>query len=132
MDNIDLSTVIGDIRLSNCIYNASGPRCTTQKELESIGESMSGAILTKSTTLEEREGNPLHRYYENEWGSINSMGLPNKGYQYYLALADSFKKHQKPYIISVGGLSLEHNLQMLRDINEVEMVDAIELNYHNY
>lgn len=123
-----LSTTVAQIPLESCIYNASGPLCTTKEELNAIGKSKSGAILTKSATLALREGNPSPRYYENSLGSINSMGLPNKGYAYYAELAVTMQTHQKPYFVSVSGLSLENNLTMLKSLNEVEAINAIELN----
>ncbi|MCP4438196.1 MAG: dihydroorotate oxidase [Aureispira sp.] len=126
--NIDLSTTVAEVSLENCIYNASGPLCTTAEHLHAIGESQAGAILTKSATLELREGNPQPRYYENDLGSINSMGLPNKGYAYYASLVAEMQKHAKPYFVSVSGLSLENNLTILKHLNTVKEVSAIELN----
>ena len=92
------------------IYNASGPRCTTLEELKEIEVSKACFILTKSATLEIRDGNPKPRYYDNKFGSINSMGLPNKGIDYYISIANEFKK---PYIISIAGLNLEENIVMI-------------------
>ncbi|BDS09489.1 dihydroorotate oxidase [Aureispira anguillae] len=126
--SINLSTTVGAVSLNSCIYNASGPKCTTKEELENIGKSFSAAILTKSSTLELRTGNPSPRYFENELGSINSMGLPNQGYQFYADLATSMQQYNKPYFISVAGLSLENNLVMLKHLNQVDNIDAIELN----
>ena len=95
------------------IYNASGPRCTTLEELKEIDNSDSCYILTKSATLEPREGNPKPRYYDNNFGSVNSMGLPNKGIDYYINIANEFKK---PYIISMSGLNLDENMIMIDKI----------------
>ena len=95
------------------IYNASGPRCTTLEELKEIDNSEACFILTKSATLEPREGNPKPRYYDNKFGSVNSMGLPNKGIDYYISIANEFKK---PYIISMSGLNLDENLIMIDKI----------------
>jgi len=92
------------------IYNASGPRCTTLEELKEIDNSDSCYILTKSATLEPREGNPKPRFYDNKFGSVNSMGLPNKGIDYYINIANEFKK---PYIISMSGLNLDENMIMI-------------------
>ena len=95
------------------IYNASGPRCTTLEELKEIDNSDACFILTKSATLESRDGNPKPRYYDDKLGSINSMGLPNKGIDYYIDIANEFKK---PYIISISGLNLDENLIMIDKI----------------
>lgn len=126
--SISLSTRIGSIALSSCLYNASGPRCTTQEELYALGESNSSAILCKSATLEAREGNPSPRYIETSWGSINSMGLPNKGVQFYKEMAASLQHYNKPYLMSVAGLSLEDNLTMLRALQDCVGLAGIELN----
>ena len=56
----------------------------TTEDLEELKASQAGAYITKSSTLEKREGNPLPRYVDLELGSINSMGLPNLGFDYYL------------------------------------------------
>jgi dihydroorotate dehydrogenase (fumarate) len=93
-----------------------------------LGQSQSAAILSKSATLEERAGNPLPRYVETSWGSINSMGLPNKGYQFYQELAVSLQHYQKPYLLSVAGLSLENNLKILKALQGNSNIAGIELN----
>lgn len=123
-----IQTTFAGLTLASCIYNASGPWCTTRADLEGIGASAAGAILTKSATLERRAGNPSPRYIETSLGSINSMGLPNEGYQFYASLAADMQVYNKPYLLSVAGLSMENNLHMLRELNAVEGIGAIELN----
>lgn len=127
-NNINLSVELGKnkIKFSSCIYNASGPKCTNYHELDNILNSKSCAVLSKSCTLEYREGNKGIRYwdsssinnYENMY-SINSMGLPNNGYMYYINYLDKLyrEKISKPYIISVAGLSLQDNLKIIESIN---------------
>ena len=112
------------------IFNASGPLCTTEEELLSLDKSDSGIVLSKSATLEKREGNQKPRYYDNELGSINSMGLPNKGYKFYIEMA---KKIKKPYFISVNGLTLNDTKTNIRDIlihNSLgaNLIEGIEIN----
>ncbi len=126
--SINLQTRVGSLHLDSCLYNASGPRCTTQEDLHALGQSPASAILCKSATLEERAGNPLPRYIETDWGSINSMGLPNKGYQFYQAMAAPLQQYNKPYLMSIAGLSLENNLTMLRALQDTPHIAGIELN----
>jgi dihydroorotate dehydrogenase (fumarate) len=60
--------------------NASGVHCmTTEVIWRSLAASEAGSFVTKSATLAPREGNPEPRYVDLALGSINSMGLPNKG-----------------------------------------------------
>lgn len=122
-----MKTRIAGLELDNLVMNASGPRCTTLAELEALGKSESGAIVTKSCTLEPREGNPSPRYVDVDLGSINSMGLPNLGYKKYIELLPKLKKFKKPVIVSVSGLKLEDNLEIIKALNNTD-VDAIELN----
>lgn len=84
-----LATSVAGLKLPCCVYNASGPRTQSIEALEKIGESKSGAILSKSTTLEKQTGNPLPRFVQKIdlgpgvcEGSINSEGLPNEGIDY--------------------------------------------------
>ena len=125
----NLSANIGNLKLNNCIYNASGPLCTSLSELINLNNSSAPCILTKSCTLENRVGNPEPRYYDNHLGSINSMGLPNQGIKYYITCA---KNMTKPYIISVGGLNLNEISIILTNILVAikldEKIDGIEIN----
>lgn len=122
-----LRTSVGGVHLECCIYNASGPRTGTIEALEKIANSKSGAVLSKSATLKKQDGNPLPRFvYKVDLGdgycqgSINSEGLPNAGYDYYIGTEAIGKLSQpvtgKPYIVSLSGLSLDDNLAMLSAI----------------
>ena len=122
-----METKVGKLELTTCIMNASGVHCISETDLEDLNNSISGAIITKSTTFEKRDGNPLPRYYDNEYLSINSSGLPNLGYKFYIDQSKILVK-SKPYIISVSGLSHNDNINIVKAINDALYVDGIELN----
>jgi len=136
----DLSTEIGKLRLPSPLYNASGVWCTTYAELDSVlNNTATGAVVTKSCTLNERAGNPKPRYFDDinkedaTSASINSMGLPNYGVEYYLETAQRLENPtHKPFFLSVCGLSVEENLQILNKVVEFPhsnfYVNGIELN----
>ncbi|MBI2327502.1 dihydroorotate oxidase [Candidatus Curtissbacteria bacterium] len=125
---IDLSTKIAGVKLETCVFNASGPADVTLEELEVIGKSKSSAVTMKSCTLEPRVGNPEPRYADLEYGSINSMGLPNLGYKAYIKFARVLKKKfKKPVIASISGMTLEDNVIMFKAFNN-SAVDIIEFN----
>ncbi len=127
-NDISLSTTIAGATLDTCIYNASGPLCSTSDELHAIGKSAAGAILSKSATLEERQGNPSPRYVDTKWGSINSMGLPNQGYELYANLSNELNIYGKPYFMSVSGMSFDENVTIIKNLADFEHISAIELN----
>lgn len=123
----DISVNIGSIRLETCVFNAAGPNDVTLEELEIIAKSASSAITMKSCTLEPRAGNPEPRYADLPDGSLNSMGLPNLGYKEYARFPSILKRHNKPVVASVSGLSLKDNIEIVKAFNSSE-ADLIELN----
>jgi dihydroorotate dehydrogenase (fumarate) len=124
---IDLSTTIAGVAFPTCFMNASGALCVTRDELEALGKSGTGAIVTKSMTIESRQGNPTPRYYGFPGGSINSMGLPNLGYRAYAELIPYLKRFGKPVIASVAGLAEEDFPTIAEAINAAQP-DLIEVN----
>lgn len=131
-----LATSFAGMSLDCCIYNASGPNTGFLAALRAIGNSRSGAVLSKSATLLKQAGNPTPRYSEVKLGdsmavgSINSEGLPNEGIDYYIStkVVTGVAETKKPYIVSLSGLKLEDNLAMLAKAAAVREVAAIELN----
>lgn len=124
---IDLSTTIAGVTFPSCFMNASGALCVTRDELEALGKSGTGAIVTKSMTIESRQGNPAPRYYGFSGGSINSMGLPNLGYKAYAELISDLRRFGKPVIASVAGLGEDDFPTIAEAINAVQP-DLIEVN----
>ncbi len=124
---MDLSSVIAGVPFPIGLMNASGALCVTQAELEVLGGSDAGAIVTKSMTPLAREGNPLPRYVAVEGGSINSMGLPNLGYPAYAKLIPELKRFKKPVIASLAGLQPNDFLEGAKALNTAAP-DLVEVN----
>lgn len=119
------------------ITNASGPLSVTREELEALGRSGSGAIVTKSMTHCPREGNPeprLAAHLDGEKGSINSMGLNNLGYRGYAKLVPVLKSYKKPVIASISYAPCEHKLPLEEQYWEIAQTltesgaDMLEIN----
>lgn len=116
-----------EINFQPAIFNASGAWCASESELHDLGKSAAGAILIKSTTLEPRTGNDKPRFYTNDFGSLNSMGLPNLGPQRYKEIVPALRQYSKPIIASVAGMSPDHFIPISQSYLEVG-VDALEVN----
>ncbi len=111
------------------VMNASGPLCTTLEELEKIATSESDYVVMKSATLEPREGNEEPRYYVFPGGSINSMGLPNLGYQKYIKFSHILaEKYSKPIIGSLIAMNPEDFPVMVEAFELHSACVAIEIN----
>lgn len=123
-----LSASLLGIDFANPLLNASGVYCRYTDELDALAASAAGSLVTKSCTLLAREGNPEPRYTATPLGSINSMGLPNEGYAYYFDYAARHDYAAKPLLVSVAGLSLEDNLQMVTALRALPVPAILELN----
>jgi len=127
--SIDLSVTWLGQTMPSPLYNASGVMCRSEEELDAVRRSAAGAVITKSCTLLPREGNPEPRYASTPLGSINSMGLPNAGFRYYLDYARRYDYVSgKPLFVSVAGLCLDDNLAMLRVLAEADLPCFPEVN----
>ncbi len=124
---MDLSSTIAGVRFPSCFMNAAGALCVTRQELEALGQSRTGAIVTKSMTVEPRQGNPEPRYFGFSGGSINSMGLPNLGYRAYAELIPQLRRYGKPVVASVAGLCEDDFITIAEVINK-SGPDLIEVN----
>ncbi|KHD45199.1 dihydroorotate oxidase [Streptococcus hongkongensis] len=127
---ISTATKIANFEFANCLMNAAGVYCMTKKELLTIEHSQAGSFVTKTGTLEKREGNPEPRYAVTEFGSINSMGLPNLGFHYYLDFLIELSKDStsKNHFLSVVGVSPEDTHTILKAIQESDYQGLVELN----
>ncbi|AZQ17586.1 TPA: dihydroorotate oxidase [Enterococcus faecium] len=129
---MSLETTFANHIFANPLMNASGVHCMTTQELDELAHSEAGAFITKSCTINERKGNPEPRYFDVPLGSINSMGLPNLGFSYYLEYALAYEKVQvnqnQPLFFSIAGMSVQENLEMLEKIEKSGFNGITELN----
>ena len=87
------------------------------------------AFVTKTVTLAPRQGNPPPRLFELPGGLLNSIGLPNKGLDAFLAEdLPRLAELPVPLIVNVMGGSHEELQTLVRTIGEREEVTALELN----
>ena len=80
---VDLGVQIGGLRLANPVMPASG---TFAEGLAQVFDfDRLGALVTKTITAELRDGNPTPRVAEVDSGMLNSIGIPSKGVDYFIA-----------------------------------------------
>jgi dihydroorotate dehydrogenase (NAD+) catalytic subunit len=87
------------------------------------------AFVSKTVTVEPREGNPPPRLWELPSGLMNSIGLPNKGMHRFLE-EDLVKLAALPVplIVNVMGFSREEVARVVLAFSERPEVAALELN----
>lgn len=87
------------------------------------------AFVSKTITPEPRAGNEPQRIWETPAGMINSIGLPNKGLEGFLAEdLPRLAELPVPLIISVMATDRELFARLVKGVAERDEVAAIELN----
>jgi dihydroorotate dehydrogenase (NAD+) catalytic subunit len=87
------------------------------------------AFVSKTITLEPREGNPPPRLWETPAGLINSIGLPNKGLEGFVATdLPQLAEFPVPLIVSVMGFSRDELAILVANVGKRDEVALIELN----
>jgi dihydroorotate dehydrogenase (NAD+) catalytic subunit len=87
------------------------------------------AFVSKTITLAPRQGNPPPRLWELPAGMINSIGLPNKGLEGYLASdLPELAELPVPLITNVMGTTRDDVARLVEAVSESDVVAAIELN----
>ncbi|HYH61272.1 MAG TPA: dihydroorotate dehydrogenase [Solirubrobacterales bacterium] len=126
-------SAIGSLELSHPVLNGSGTfdaiaarRAFGDALLEDFPFS---AFVSKTITPEPRAGNPPPRLYETPSGMINSIGLPNKGLEGFLATdLPQLAELPVPLIVSVMATDRAGFERLVDGVGERDEVAAIELN----
>lgn len=121
------------IQLAHPVINASGTydaiaarRVFGDELLEDFPFS---AFVSKTITPEPRAGNAPQRIWETPAGMINSIGLPNKGLEGFLAEdLPQLAELPVPLIVSVMATNHEEFSRLVVAVEAREEVAAIELN----
>jgi len=87
------------------------------------------AFVSKTITLAPRRGNPPPRLWETPAGLINSIGLPNRGLDGYLAHdLPELARLPVPLIVNVMGFSRDELAELVQAVGARSEVAALELN----
>ncbi|MGO4927048.1 dihydroorotate dehydrogenase [Fundicoccus sp. Sow4_D5] len=124
-----LAVSLPGIELKNPIMPASGCFGFGEHFATHYNLGLLGALIIKSTTVEERLGNPQPQYHHSGHRILNSVGLKNPGVATVLSEKLPFlAKYDVPIIASVAGASEEDYVEMCQRISTAPNVKAIELN----
>ncbi len=126
---VNLNVNIGKLLLKNPVLTASGTFGYGYEYDDFIDVNSLGGIVVKATTAKIREGNPYPRMAETASGMLNAVGLQNKGIEYFINnINPLLKKYSTQVIVNVSGSSIEDYVEVAERINELDNINAIELN----
>ncbi|MDD5072203.1 MAG: dihydroorotate dehydrogenase [Candidatus Omnitrophica bacterium] len=125
----NLKVKIGGLELKNPVLVASGTFGSGEEYGKLVDLNKLGAIVTKSVTLNPREGNVPPRVVETPSGMLNSIGLQNDG-------IDAFIKDKLPFlnkvktavIVSIAAHRVEDYAAIAGKFDKTKRIDAIEIN----
>ncbi len=127
MTTVDLGVQIGAVALANPVMPASG---TFGLEMAQVFDlSRLGALVTKSITPEARSGNPVPRLCETAGGVLNSIGIPGKGLDDFVAHAlPDWRRHAPPLVVSLSAPSVAAFAAACAVLGRAPGIAAIEAN----
>jgi len=126
---VNLGFSIGDLRFRNPVLTASGTFGYGSEFDDFMDVSRLGGIIVKGTTLEPREGNPYPRMAETPSGMLNSVGLQNKGIDYFgKYIYPRISGYDTNVVVNVNGSYVDDYVALAEKLNSFERIPAIELN----
>ena len=125
-----LNVKISDgLELKNPVMTASGTFGYGIEFADFVPLDGIGGIIVKGTTLNPREGNDYPRMAETAHGTLNCVGLQNKGADYFCEYIYPQIKHiDTNMIVNVSGSSPDDYAECASRIDTLEGIPAIELN----
>lgn len=126
---VNLGFNIAGLHFKNPVMTASGT-CGFGPELEDFFDiGRIGALVVKGTTLEPREGNQYPRMAETPAGMLNSVGLQNKGVEYFeSSIYPRISNYDTHIIVNINGSYLGDYVKLAERLGSLEKIPAIELN----
>lgn len=126
---VNMGFNIGDLHFKNPVLTASGTFGYGSEFDDFINVSDLGGIILKGTTFEPREGNPYPRMAETASGMLNSVGLQNKGIDYFeQVIYDKVTQYDTNVIININGSTIDDYVALAERVGRLEKIRAIELN----
>jgi dihydroorotate dehydrogenase (NAD+) catalytic subunit len=124
-----LNVKIHDLELKNPVTVASGTFGFGEEMSEFFDMGLLGGIFVKGLTAKNREGNRYPRMAETPSGMLNSVGLQNKGIDYFVqSIYPKIKNFDTHIIANVNGGNIEEYIEVTEKLNDLDKVTAIELN----
>jgi len=126
---VDLFVRIGSLTLKNPVLTASGTFGYGTEYGKYFDVGQLGGVVTKTITLQVREGNPTPRIAETPCGMLNSIGLANVGVKRFLEeKLPELVKLDTVVIVNFAGNTIEEYGGVVGRIQDHKRVYGFEVN----
>lgn len=124
-NNADLSVDLAGLRLRNPTMLASGILGISYDVLERVYDTGAGAVVSKSISVEPREGYKNPTVVQVEGGYLNAVGLSNPGVD---SFAEEIRRNERvPIIVNLVGSTEDEFVSMVKKFDGLNIL-AYELN----
>jgi len=128
-DVVDLKAQFGTLEFKNPLLTASGTYGYAREYHHMVNLDHWGALVTKSVTLHQRDGNPPPRLVETEYGLLNSVGLANVGVHRFIEEKLPFLRTvDTTIIVNVAGFNVAEFVEVVSLLDREDGIDAYEIN----
>jgi len=129
MNKVDLTIDFAGLKLKSSVFTASGT-CGYADELDDFMDiGRLGGFITKSITIEKRDGNPVPRIVETNAGMLNAIGLANVGVEKFIAeKLPLLKNYKTPFFVNIAGKAIDEYIAVAEKLAEFEQIAGFELN----
>lgn len=125
----ELTTRLGPLTLATPFLTASGTFGYGSEYTPVVDLRNVGAVVTKSLSVEPREGNPPPRIWETPAGMLNAIGLENCGLERFVAdRVPELEKLPTSVLVNVVGDSIEDYATICERLDKVDAIDGFEIN----
>jgi len=125
----DLRVKLGALELNNPVMVASGTFGYGPEYANLVDIDRLGALVVKGIRMQPTTGNFTPRAVEVASGMINAIGLPGPGVEGFIEMYIPFLETLTvPVIVNVWGCTIEEYGEVAARLDQVNRVDALELN----
>jgi len=127
----DLSVKIAGMLLQNSMMNGAGTFAASEGCKKLFQCYKWGAVVPKTVTLKERNGNPQPRIWEVAGGIINCIGMQNSGVNDFVSnKVFEYADIGAPIIASIAGESIDEFIEtaLIIEKRAGRLISALELN----
>lgn len=124
-----LAVSLPPLSLRNPILSASGTYGHAAEMQHMADVRAIGGLVSKTVTLRPRHGNPMPRICETEAGFLNSIGLENKGLDYYRReILPQMASIDTCVVTNIGAESVDDFVEIAAALAEETAIDVLEVN----
>ncbi|MCZ6775904.1 MAG: dihydroorotate dehydrogenase [Ignavibacteria bacterium] len=126
---VNTSLKLANVELKNRVLVASGTYGYGDECLDVADVNKLGGIITKSLSMNPREGNPPTRIVETPSGMLNSIGLANIGVKKFISDKLPFLRTLDTTVIAnIAGSTIDEYCEVLDALEAAGGVDGYEIN----